>query len=81
MIDGRCCEQDWEEHPDVIYARPLVSVGEKVICVEDGLPTWVAEIMVKRPTVEDAIQFVNEIYQSLKLPIRPEALKKSKSRK
>jgi hypothetical protein len=38
-----CCEQDWAEHPDVIYARRLVSVGEKVICVEDGPPTWLAQ--------------------------------------
>ena len=61
--------QEWEDDPDVLYARPLVAVGEKVTCVEDGMPTWVAELMVTKPTVEEAIEFVQTIEQSTEVPI------------
>ena len=53
----------------MLYARPLVAVGEKVTCVEDGMPTWVAELMVTKPTVEEAIEFVQTIEQSTEVPI------------
>eukprot|EP00884_Botryococcus_braunii_P015539 jgi/Botrbrau1/2669/Bobra.0203s0016.1 len=64
--------KDWEDHDDVLYARPLVHVGEKVTGVNEGMPTWVAEIMVNAPTVEEAIDFVNSICDSIKLPIGPQ---------
>ena len=60
---------DWPAHPDVLYARPLVATGEKVVCVEDGMPTWVAELMVAKPTVKEAITFVQEIERSVVIPV------------
>eukprot|EP00887_Chlorella_sp_A99_P000177 scaffold13.g177.t1 len=39
----------------VLYARPLVEPGSRVVCVEDGLPTWVCELMVTSPDIHDAI--------------------------
>jgi hypothetical protein len=27
----------------VVYCRALAEKGSKVVCVDDGLPTWVAE--------------------------------------
>lgn len=27
----------------------------QVVCVEDGLPTWVCELMVTKPTIDEAI--------------------------
>ena len=51
----------YQNTPDVLYARPIVEAGSKVVCVEDGLPTWVCEIMVKKPTVEEAIDYVKQI--------------------
>ena len=61
--------QSWVPHGNVIYARPLVKAGQKVTCVEDGMPTWVAELMVQAPTVQQAIAFVQRIEESLDIVI------------
>ena len=61
--------QEWENHPDVLYVRPLVNKGQKVTAVTDGMPTWVAELMVKKPSVEEAITFVTAIEQGLVIPV------------
>ena len=61
--------EKYESHPDVLYARPLVAVGEKVTAVEDGMPTWVAELMVEKPTVEEAIDFVQQIERETVVPV------------
>ena len=63
--------EKWATHPDVLYARPLVAPGSKVTCVDDGLPTWVCEIMVVKPTVEEAVEFIQGIEAALDLPIEP----------
>lgn len=63
--------QEWELHDDVLYARPLVNNGDRVTGVDEGMPTWVAEIMVNGKTVEEAIKLVNEICERIQLPIRP----------
>lgn len=59
----------WKDHPDVLYARPLVEAGAKVVCVADGLPTWVCELMVVKPSVQDAINFIQQIEAELVIPI------------
>uniref|UniRef100_A0A7S0RDS3 ATP-grasp domain-containing protein n=1 Tax=Chlamydomonas leiostraca TaxID=1034604 RepID=A0A7S0RDS3_9CHLO len=64
----------WQGHPEVLYARPLVQAGHKCVCVADGLPTWVCEIMVTKPNVHDAIAFVKDIDASLDIPITPAPL-------
>ena len=35
--------QKFQDDPQVVYCRALAEKGSKVVCVEDGLPTWVAE--------------------------------------
>lgn len=62
---------EWQSHPDVLYARPLVKAGHKCICVEDGLPTWICELMATKPKVKEAIEFVKTIADGLKVPIKP----------
>ena len=47
MADGVLCAsgtQKFQDDPHVVYARSIVEEGAKVVCVEDGLPTWVAEV-------------------------------------
>ena len=61
--------QDWQNHPDVLYARALVQKGQKVTSVTDGMPTWVCELMVVKPTIEEAITFVKAIDAALDIPI------------
>lgn len=55
----------YEGRPDVLYARPLIAAGARTICVDDGLPTWVCELMVKRGDVRDAIAYVQQIEQEI----------------
>lgn len=58
---------------DVLYARALVEPGSKVVCVSDGLPTWVCELMVQKPTVDEAIAFVKTMEEQIQqaMPIDP----------
>jgi carnosine synthase len=49
----------------------LLQAGSKVVCVADGLPTWVCELMVVKPTVQEAIDFINSIEADLDIPIDP----------
>ena len=63
--------QVWENHPDVLYAHPLKAAGDRVVGGGDGLPTWVCEFMVTRPTVEEAIEFVTHIEQGLQVRSSP----------
>jgi carnosine synthase len=50
--------RSFENRKDVMYARALVKSGAKVVCAADGLPTWVCELMVTRPTVQEAIDAI-----------------------
>lgn len=43
----------------------------QVVCVDDGMPSWVCEVCVTKPTVRQAIHTVKQIEQELKLPIKP----------
>jgi hypothetical protein len=42
-----------------------------VTCVADGLPTWVCELMVVKPTVVEAIDFIKAIEADMVIPIDP----------
>ena len=53
--------QKFDGAEGVLYARALVEPGAKVVCASDGLPTWVCELMVAKPTVDEAIAFVKGI--------------------
>lgn len=67
---GRCLGvQEWQGHPDVLYANYLVKVGQKVTSVEHGMPTWVAELMVRKSTVQESIDFITAIEAGLQVPI------------
>jgi len=64
----------YQGRPDVLYAIPLVEPGHKCVCVEDGLPTWVCELMVQARTVEEAIARMKALEAQLVLPITPHAV-------
>ena len=36
--------QKFQDDPKIVYCRALLEKGAHVTCVEDGLPTWVAEV-------------------------------------
>jgi carnosine synthase len=68
----------YQDDPDVLYARPLVQPNSKVVCVEDGLPTWVCEMMVKKKSVDEAIDYVKKMEEEIQkvIPIDPLPAKK-----
>ena len=37
----------------------------QVVCKEDGLPTWVCQVLVTKPTLAEAIQWVTEIEEDI----------------
>lgn len=63
------------KHPACLVLLLLLllhaQAGSKCVCVADGLPTWVCELMVVKPTVQEAIAFVKQIEESLTIPIVP----------
>jgi carnosine synthase len=61
----------WQDLPEIIYARPLVAPGDKVVSVADGMPSWVCEVAVQKPTVREAIDFVKQIERDIHFPIKP----------
>ena len=38
--------QKFQDDPKIVYCRALLEKGAHVTCVEDGLPTWVAEVIL-----------------------------------
>ncbi|PSC71326.1 ATP-grasp domain containing 1 [Micractinium conductrix] len=57
--------EKWVDHPDVVYCRPLAEVGARLRSPQDGFPTWIAEVMVRKPTVQEAITFVKSIHDDI----------------
>lgn len=42
----------------------------QVVSVADGMPSWVCEVAVQKPTVREAIEFVKQIERDIEFPIR-----------
>lgn len=44
-LNARACGvQKFQGDPKIVYCRALQEKGTNVVCVDDGLPTWVAEV-------------------------------------
>jgi len=61
--------EGWQDHPDVLYAVPLVKPGTQCVGFKDGLPTGVSLLLVAKPSVQEAIDFCKAIEESLDVPI------------
>ncbi len=68
-----CNEQKYKSDPNVVYIRPLIEPGTKVIAVEDGLPTWIYDMMVTGESAQSAIDYINKIEEEIRptIPITP----------
>jgi carnosine synthase len=58
-----------ESLPDVVYSKALVREGEYITGPEDGMPTWVADVMVSKPNANEALQYVLKLSETLNVPI------------
>lgn len=56
---------------DVVYARPLVAEGGQVVGPDEGMPTWVADIMVCKQDGEEALECVLALSDSLVVGVEP----------
>jgi hypothetical protein len=65
--------QKYKNDPNVVYIRPLIEPGSKVVAVEDGLPTWIYDMMVTGPTPQAAIDYITKIEEEIRptVPIKP----------
>eukprot|EP01135_Chromosphaera_perkinsii_P007962 Nk52_evm34s1073 gene=Nk52_evmTU34s1073 len=62
--------------PNVAYAKPMVSVGDKVVGPDTGIPSWVGEFRYDSHISEqDAVDNINKILEGLQYPITPSAPK------
>lgn len=57
--------------PAVVYAKPLVAVNDIIVGPEEGMPTWIADIMVSKGTAEEALEYVLNLSQNVDVPIEP----------
>lgn len=46
---------------NVVWAKQLVREGQKVVGPAEGLPTWLADLLVTAPTAKEALDYVQRI--------------------
>jgi carnosine synthase len=46
------------EQEDVIWAKPFVKVGDRIVGPDEGFPSWVCDIAVMKPSSEEARDYV-----------------------
>ena len=55
---------------DAAVSRHLPSSRRRsVVGVDDGMPTWIADIVVEKPTAEEAIKYACELNDKFEQPI------------
>eukprot|EP00931_Biecheleriopsis_adriatica_P003086 TRINITY_DN10437_c0_g1_i2.p1 TRINITY_DN10437_c0_g1~~TRINITY_DN10437_c0_g1_i2.p1 ORF type:complete len:625 (+),score=118.02 TRINITY_DN10437_c0_g1_i2:69-1943(+) len=45
----------------VVWAKPLTKVGASVVGPDDGLPTWLCDLFVRKDTAKEALAFLQEL--------------------
>jgi len=64
-VDSIQCIQDLASKDGVVWAKPLVRAGDKVVGPADGLPTWLCDVLVTKSTAKEALNFLFEIEEEL----------------
>lgn len=59
------------QRPGVVWAKPLVRQGAKATGPQDGLPTWLADLLVTRPTSKEALAFLKELEAEEPVKVEP----------
>merc|ERR1712127_359389 len=53
----------------VVWAKPLCNTGDYVVGPADGLPTWLCEIGVTKPTAKEALEYLFKLEAELPVKI------------
>eukprot|EP00932_Pfiesteria_piscicida_P021564 SRR837773.8346.p1 GENE.SRR837773.8346~~SRR837773.8346.p1 ORF type:complete len:631 (-),score=257.27 SRR837773.8346:222-1970(-) len=56
---------------DVVWAKPLVKPGSEVVGPEKGLPTWLCDLFVTRPSAKEALDFLMSLEKEGPVPVIP----------
>merc|ERR1712137_1000490 len=59
-----------QQDDDVIWAKPLVRPGSVVVEPEEGMPTWICDLCVTKPSAKEASDFLAELQSSLQFQIQ-----------
>jgi len=59
-----------QQQEGIVWARPYVKPGTHVVGPADGLPTWIAEIVVQRRSAADALEYLQQLQADIKPDIR-----------
>ncbi|CAE7226804.1 CARNS1 [Symbiodinium natans] len=59
-----------QQKEGVVWARPYIRAGTEVVGPKDGLPTWIAEFLVQRPTATAALACLQRHQLEVKPDIR-----------
>lgn len=57
------------EMEDVVSCEPFVKPGDRVVGIDDGMPSWICDITVKKDTPEEALAYVLKIESEFEQPI------------
>jgi len=63
------CVEDLRKREGVLSADPLVKAGAQVVGVADGLPTWLCQLVVQRPSSKEALDYVLRLEEEMPLQI------------
>jgi carnosine synthase len=63
------CIQDLAAKEGVVWAKPLARAGDKVVGPAEGLPTWLCDLLVTKPTAKEALEFLHKIEEELPVQI------------
>lgn len=47
--------------PGVVWAKPLVRPGVQVVGPEQGLPTWLCDLLVTGPSAKEALAYLHAL--------------------
>lgn len=64
------CLEELQGQDGIIWARPMVKPGSVVVGPQDGLPTWICDLCVTKPTAQEALDFLLELQGSLPIKIQ-----------
>jgi carnosine synthase len=64
------CILDLANTEGVVWARPLVRPGDKVVGPAEGLPTWLCDLLVTKPTAKEALEFLQKLQKDLQVQVQ-----------
>jgi carnosine synthase len=62
--------KDLTKKDGVVWAKPLAKPGDKVVGPDDGLPTWLCDLLVTKASAREALDFLLKMQDDLPVEIK-----------